>query len=211
MTELLTNIVQELTLRLQSPLPGRDIHMALMSERRLKEFESKQDTSGARESSVLILLYETDGIVFFPIIRRSEYDGVHSGQIALPGGKKEETDADLIATALREANEEIGIKAYEVKLIGVLSQIYIPPSHFLVNVVLAYTETVPDFVTDPYEVAELINFPLNHLLKDDIIEQRHVATAKDYSMKAPGFVFKEYFIWGATAMILNELKSLIKA
>lgn len=210
MTDQFLNLIAQLQLRLQSPLPGRDAQRALMTEHRLRELEQTQDTAGARESGVLVLLYEKDGQVFFPLIQRPEYDGVHSGQIALPGGKKEPFDTNVTATALREANEEIGVKVTEVQVLGLLSQIYIPPSHFMVNVVLGYADHVPDFEIDPYEVASLINFPLLHLLNENVIENRQVVTSLNSMMTAPGFVFKDYFIWGATAMILNELKNLIK-
>ena len=111
----LTTLVDHLKERLESPLPGSRAQLGLYSAQGLKEYENHlknfdPDTeSNTRQSSVLILLYEKEGQVFIPLIQRPEYEGVHSGQIALPGGKVEPSDPDILATALRETHEEIGI------------------------------------------------------------------------------------------------------
>jgi 8-oxo-dGTP pyrophosphatase MutT (NUDIX family) len=212
--ELMT-LVNHLQKKMLQPLPGYKVQLGLYSPQGLKEYEnhlknfapaSEQNT---RQSSVLILLYEKDGQVFFPLIQRPEYEGVHSGQIALPGGKVEPSDKDNTATALRETSEEIGIAAEHIKVLGQLTKVFIPPSRFWVNVVIGYSQNIPAFIPDKLEVASVIEFPLDHLEQPEFIEEREVMRTQ-WKMTAPGYVFQEHFIWGATAMILTELREMIK-
>lgn len=213
----LKTLVDHLLKRMQQPLPGYAGQLGLYSpqgltdyEKHLQNFELESDKNPSRQSSVLILLYEKDGQLYLPLIQRPEYDGVHSGQIALPGGKVEPEDLDVVATALRETQEEIGISPEHITLLGVLTPVFIPPSRFWVNVILGYTEQLPDFVPDPREVASVIEFPVNHLQQPLFIEEREVMRSPQWKMKAPGYVFEGHFIWGATSMILTELRELVK-
>lgn len=213
--ELLT-LVDRVREKLKQPLPGYKVQLGLYStqgltdyENHLKNFEppSDQDT---RQSSVLILLYEKNGQIFIPLIQRPEYEGVHSGQIALPGGKVEPTDRDVQATALRETFEEIGIGPEKIQILGQLTPVFIPPSRFWVNVILGYMDTIPKFIPDKREVASVLELPLEHLRLPEFIEEREVMRAQQWKIKAPGYVFQSHFIWGATSMILTELRELVK-
>jgi 8-oxo-dGTP pyrophosphatase MutT (NUDIX family) len=213
----LKSSVDSLKLCMTQPLPGKKAQLGLLSEKSLQDYEnrfknlgSKDDVNTTRQSSVCILLYEKEGSIFFPLIKRPEYEGVHSGQIALPGGKVEEDDADITATALRETYEEIGIPVQAINVLGLLTPVFIPPSRFWVNVVLAYTEDLPDFIADPHEVEEVIEYPLALLLEGKNTETREVMGATDLKMKVPGYVYQGHFIWGATSMILTELRALVK-
>ncbi|MDB5255624.1 MAG: pyrophosphohydrolase [Chitinophagaceae bacterium] len=213
----LATLVSRIQERLKQPLPGYPAQLGLYSDQGLKDyekhlqnFEQESDKNPTRQSSVLILLYEKDGQVLIPLIQRPEYEGVHSGQIALPGGKAEPEDQDVRATALRETREEIGVTAEQITVLGTLTSVYIPPSRFWVNVVLGYSESVPVFIPDQREVASVIEFPLDHLADPKHIEEREVIRAQQWKMNAPGYAYQGHFIWGATAMILTELRELLK-
>jgi 8-oxo-dGTP pyrophosphatase MutT (NUDIX family) len=108
---------------------------------------------------VLVLFYEQQGRLHLPLIQRPTYEGVHSGQVALPGGGRENSDADLTATALREAYEEIGVPPGEVTVLGRLTKLYIHPSNYVVTPTVAWTPQRPAFRLDPYEVAALLEVP----------------------------------------------------
>jgi 8-oxo-dGTP pyrophosphatase MutT (NUDIX family) len=210
----LNTLVEILKIRLTQPLPGRAAQLALISPQALLEYEKRfeQETAikNARQSSVLILLYEKNGQLFIPLIKRPEYEGVHSGQIALPGGKVEPDDKDLQATALRETYEEIGIPSEKIQVLGMLTPVFIPPSRFWVNVVVGYCNESPAFIPDAREVETILELPIKHLQDANHIEERSVMTSNDWKMKATGYVFQNHFIWGATSMILTELRALLK-
>ena len=126
------NFINKLEERLKNPLPGTGAFLKMASEIRLEELQSSYDTSKAIQSSVLILLFPENKSVKIILILRQQYEGVHSGQVSFPGGRKEKDDKTLIETALRESEEEVGIDADKVMVIGNLTEIYIPPSNFLV-------------------------------------------------------------------------------
>ncbi|MGB5049975.1 MAG: CoA pyrophosphatase, partial [Caldilineaceae bacterium] len=113
-----------------------------------------------RRGGVLILFYPSQGRLHLPLILRPTYNGAHSGQISFPGGAQEEMDADITATALREAYEEVGIPPQEVEVVGQLSKLYIQPSNFEVYPTVGWMSRRPDFCIDPYEVAQLLEVPL---------------------------------------------------
>ncbi len=216
-SENLSSLVSHLQKRLKDPLPGYPAQLGLYSDQGLKEykkhlqnFEQESDKNPSRQSSVLILLYEKDNQILIPLIQRLPYDGVHSGQIALPGGKVEPEDQDIIAAALRETQEEIGISPEYITVLGTLTSVYIPPSRFWVNVVLAYTKCIPVFIPDQREVSSVIELPLSQLVNTAFVEEREVLRAQQWKIKAPGYVYRDHFIWGATAMMLSELSELAK-
>ncbi len=206
-------LIDDIKKSLLNPLPGLSVQLSLLSKERYQEYEKRHisyDLNTVRQSSVMVMLYEKEGEVYFPLIQRPEYDGTHSGQIALPGGKKDPEDTDVIETALRETFEEIGIEREKIEVLGLLSPVFIPPSGFLVNVVIGYCKDKPTFVPSPYEVAALIEFPLRVLSEPYAIEERKVVSSINWQMKAPGYVYDGRFVWGATAMILTELRELVK-
>lgn len=212
-----TSLINHIKTRISEPLPGKESQFSMFSNQARSDYEAREkihekinNNTPAKQSSVLILLYEKEGQLYIPLIKRASYDGVHSGQIALPGGKVEPTDIDIIATALRETEEEIGVSSEGIIILGKLSPVFIPPSNFCVNVVLAYTSTIPQFTLDTHEVAELIELPLTQLEDLSSIEERDVMSSSTWRMKAPGYVYQEHFVWGATAMVLSELKALLK-
>ena len=167
--------------------------------------------SSAKPSGVLILLYPYRDDIGFVLMRRPDYTGVHSGQISLPGGKfEEEQDRDLIATAMREAKEEVGIKPSAVNIIGTLTPLYIPPSNYLVTSVVGWTEQRPEFIADPREVEEIIEMSLTDFLNDLNVRTRRIKLFMGLSANFPCYYIDRNVIWGATAMILSEFRVLLK-
>ncbi|MCF8378346.1 MAG: CoA pyrophosphatase [Bacteroidales bacterium] len=211
MQALLLNkeFINRLKIALNGELPGTPSHLNMASKLRLREIKTDYDIKSAIQSSVLILLYPKQDTIFTTFILRQRYNGVHSGQVSFPGGRKEESDSSLIETALREAEEEVNIKQHEVVVLGTLSQLYIPPSNFLVLPVVAYTKTIPDFKPDPIEVADIIESGLDFLF-DKNKKKETILNIRGYEIEAPYYDVNGYVVWGATAMILSELKELIE-
>ncbi|MCC5928677.1 MAG: CoA pyrophosphatase [Cyclobacteriaceae bacterium] len=162
----------------------------------------------ARHGAVLLLLYEKNGEIYFPLIQRPEYDGVHGGQVSLPGGKVEDGDVSLDFTALRETEEEIGVPAADVEILGKLSDLYIWVSHFHVHPFVGKIDYVPNFIPDPHEVAQLIETPLLQLT-DSSSRTQFLFKRGEFSLEAPCFDLQNKPVWGATAMILSELCEVI--
>jgi 8-oxo-dGTP pyrophosphatase MutT (NUDIX family) len=162
-----------------------------------------------KPGSVLILLYPDHDKILFPLTERPEYGGTHSGQVSLPGGKAEPGE-DCVTTALREGEEEIGIAGAEVEILGRLSDFFVIPSNFKVIPVVGYLKTKPVFKADPIEVKKIIMADLYELLRDDSIKSKEILAAGRYPLMAPHFEIEGQVVWGATAMILNELRVVIR-
>lgn len=163
-----------------------------------------------KRAAVLMLFYPKGSQTHLALILRTSYNGVHSSQIAFPGGKVEESDADLSHTALRETHEEIGIHPQQVKLVRPFTEVYIPPSNFMVYPFMGYSKNNLEFVLQEDEVAGLVEFPLTDFLNDAIIVNTVMKTSYAGSIEVPGFQVNEHFVWGATAMMLSELKDTLK-
>ena len=180
---------------------------------RLRELEKYQpDLGQARKAGVLALCYPgPDLMARLLLILRPTYPGVHSAQVAFPGGGMEEGDADLLDTALREAREEVGLSPSQVSPIRALTPLYIPPSNFEVSPYLGLASRPQSFVPQPSEVASLIEVPLANLLKEGSLTSRRLATSYAREIEVPAFLLEGHVVWGATAMMLNELKLLLQA
>jgi 8-oxo-dGTP pyrophosphatase MutT (NUDIX family) len=177
-----------------------------------KRYATNDLTDLSYTNSAVMILFCVDEkeTIFIPLTARETYKGAHSGQISFPGGKYEENDLSLQNTAIRECYEEIGIKE-DIEIIGQLTNLYIPVSGFLVEPFVGICTTInPVFTHQSREVKEIIKLPLNLLLDDAIIKTGIVQSGNDFSITAPFFLHEEYKIWGATAMILNELKVVLK-
>jgi 8-oxo-dGTP pyrophosphatase MutT (NUDIX family) len=204
----LEDVVKKLKIILQSPLPGR-LGQETMAPQPIDEKRfPTQIREDFKKGAVLILFYPQNEQTLVPFIKRSQYEGVHSGQIAFPGGKWEPEDRDLWMTARREAEEEIGVDSTKIELLGSLSDLYIPPSNFLVSPYIGFTTQTPEFVPDPFEVANIISFPVHQLVHQRIRKSGTIRTGAGLSLKAPYFAIDGEVVWGATAMILGELMYL---
>ena len=201
-----TKVIDRLQARLQDPLPGLSAHQRMVPETyRNMRFSYPPENEG-KQSGVLVLLYQKDGQVHLPLIQRPQYEkGAHGGQVSFPGGKVEPHDPNLTATALREAQEEVGVDPNQVTVIGSLSKLFIQPSGFWVLPTVGYTEQIPDFVPDQHEVDRILETPINHL--------RDPLNLKEISPKSglpefPYFDVDGHIVWGATAMMLAEFLHL---
>ena len=196
--------------RLQKELPGREAQ-----ERMTGRVLPMPDEipSNARQGAVLALLYPVESVLSLLLIRRTSDGGAHSGQIAFPGGKSEPTDADLIATALREAEEEVGLLSNEVNIIGALSSLYIPVSNFNVHPFIGYANQQPDYILSPVEVESVLEVPISELFHPERMTKVVVTSPADKSFirKVPAYKLEdETIIWGATAMMISELQMLLE-
>lgn len=203
-------LIEKLSERLMGNLPGAWAHdrMRAVPVGLFKPiFEHKQPP---RPGSVLILLYPHEDRVFFPLTQRPQYLGTHSGQVSLPGGKSE-LGEDAITTAIRESEEEIGIVGSEVKVIGKLSDFFVIPSNFMVTPVIGFLKSKPNFVADPVEVEKIIYGSLEHLVSEEAIQTKEILAAGKYPLLAPHFEIEGQLVWGATAMMLNELREILKS
>lgn len=161
-------------------------------------------------AAVNIVLYLRDNEWYFPLIQRTENErDRHSGQISLPGGKREEFDRDFAETAVRETSEEIGLEKPYVRIIREMSPIYIPPSNFYVYPYISYSKRNPEFILQETEAVEVIEFPITSFL--NLPDSPEIMALPGAGGKeVPVINFNGYIIWGATAMILSEFSQLIK-
>lgn len=178
---------------------------------RRKELESiNYNSLDAKESAVMALVYpdETNAMKMVFIQRKSN-SGVHSNQIAFPGGKVEKEDANYLATALRETEEEIGVKTSTVKLVRPLTKLYIPPSNFIVYPFLGFLDQQPQFSLQETEVESVYSILLADCLNPINEVKAEVSASYAKKMMVNAFNFNNRIVWGATAMMLAEIKSLM--
>jgi 8-oxo-dGTP pyrophosphatase MutT (NUDIX family) len=207
MNDLLTQFVHRLAEDLLQPLPGRAGQYRMAPRPRPGGEFVDPPRADARRGSVLMLFYPHAQQLYLPLILRPDYGGVHSGQIALPGGGWEDGDADMVATALREAHEEIGVEPQAVTVLGALTPLYVGPSNFLVHPIVGWLPHRPTFRLDPHEVAELIEAPLSALLNPDNLQVEEWQL-RDRTAMVPFYRIQQHRVWGATAMMLCELLAL---
>ncbi|MCB0561175.1 MAG: CoA pyrophosphatase [Lewinellaceae bacterium] len=191
-------------------LPGQEVQyqMAHVIRRR-----HEAAPANARKAGVLALFYPKASDWHIVLIERSSShaDDRHGGQISFPGGKFEKEDHTLDNTALREAKEEVGIDPDSVKLIGELTELYIPVSNFLVKPFVGYTYTTPQFRPQLSEVRSILEVPVKLLNQPEARQVTDLQLAENITLrKVPYFKVYDKIVWGATAMMLNELLEVMK-
>lgn len=201
--------ISRLKNRLEQPLPGKVAHDEMTARLMDGTGVRFNQPEKVRMSAVLILIYPSQHGFTIPLIQRPEYNGVHSRQIALPGGKFETSDPSIIHTALRETHEEIGISPEKIKIIGQLTQFYVGASNYMIQPVVGFLNENPKFILEPREVAEILEAPVDHLMQASTKKETEL-NVRGITLIAPYFEVKEKIVWGATAMILNEFVTLIK-
>ncbi len=198
---LIPDTMRRLAAVLRHHLPGPDIRQAMAPSQRRNA--PMADDREIRTAGVLMLLYQERNEWHMPLIVRPRYDGPHSGQIALPGGRSEPDDASLWHTATRESEEEVGIARKLVRRIGSLAPIFIPNSRYEVTPYIGWVSGVVEFRPEASEVAEVLHLPLD-LLLDPQFTRRDVWNMQGRDVKVPYYQFGSHQIWGATAMMLSE-------
>lgn len=207
MSDLFLPFIEQLAQDLQGPLPGRTAQYRMAPQPRAGGGPQDPIPANARQGGVLVLFYPRMGQPYLPLILRPTYDGVHSGQVGFPGGGQESGDPDIIATALREAQEEIGIALEPITVLGQLTPLYVFASNYLVHPTVAWMAHPPQFQIDQREVAALIETPLSALLEPSNY-RRERWELRGRAVDVPFFYIQTYTIWGATAMMLSELLTL---
>jgi 8-oxo-dGTP pyrophosphatase MutT (NUDIX family) len=193
---------------IKKSLPGTDMQWVMASsDRMIKDFP-RVPGPDAREAGVLILLYPYNGSVHTVFIQRPDYIGIHGGQISFPGGKREPGDSNIIETALREAEEEVGIRISEINVIGTLTPLFIPVSNTNVTPVAGWTDLRPEFKHKTDEVVFLIEGEINRFLEPSMVKIKPFEIMSEM-ISIKYFDYDGHIIWGATAMILNELLAII--
>jgi len=193
-------------------LPGEAFHLKMAPIERLLELKQKaREMKTAKLAAVLCLFYpSSEGETRLILILRKTYKGVHSAQVGFPGGKVESHDPSTLDAALRETEEEVGIPAADISILKQLTEIYIPPSNFFVQPFLGITSKTPRFILQENEVEALIEVPLNEFLNDAIKITQSLNTSYAKEIQVPAFHLQGHLVWGATAMMLNEIREILK-
>jgi len=195
----------------QASLSGEAAHSLMMPPERGEIMKSLDlATINPRKAAVMMLFYPRNEKTNIVLILRNSYNGVHSSQVAFPGGKVENFDATFMHAALRETEEEIGISTTQITVVRAFSEVYIPPSNFMVFPFLGYSTDELIFNPDPNEVAGIIEFSIESFLDDTIVVNQKMATSYSKSINVPSFKIYDHYVWGATAMMLSELKETLK-
>ena len=193
-----------------SNLGGLEAQFLLAPRLRLQYDAQKISANNPKRAGVLALFYPNEQQeTTFLLTQRASYQGTHSAQISFPGGKLDLNDANLQETALRETHEEVGIHPKNIEIIRELTDVYIPPSNFLATPFLGFANTKPTFKLN-HEVAQTIEVLVSDLLDEKNITSAILDTSYMKKVEVPCFKIQDFIIWGATAMMLSEIKELLR-
>lgn len=190
---------------LHQPLPGEVSHVKMLPDSRKLKAEL-QELKSAKHSGVMLLLFIAENELHAMLIKRTEQMKHHAGQVAMPGGRVEQGETAL-ESALRETWEEIGIDSDSIQILGVLSDLYVQVSRYLIHPFVGWIEDIKTLNINKNEVERIIAFPLRKMNAEIDETDIHTVTG---AIKVPCFKFDNEIIWGATSMILMEFYDLIK-
>ena len=197
---------EEIFTLLQKVKPGINAQLVFYPEREFGNYTNIE----LRKAAVGIHLYNKGKSTYFILIERSKYDGLHSQQIAFPGGKFDEDDRELEYTARRESQEEIGIPVNSGELVTELSAVVVSVSKFIVSPFVFFHEKEPEILINYREVATILKVKLSDFLEKDH-SNRNIKISENMQIKnMPCYEIQEKIVWGATALMLNELKIILK-
>lgn len=204
------SFINKLRQQLTEPLPGEVAQFKMAPERRITISEYYElGNNNPRPSAVLICLYPYQENIYTLLMLRPEEQGAHSGQISFPGGRFETSDIMLQTTALREANEEIGLDQRKVTVLGALTKLYIPVSNSMVQPFIGYIDGKPELKKNEEEVKEIIETDISLIMNPSLKGYAIFTGFNKFQIEAPYYNIYGHKVWGATAMILSELESLI--
>lgn len=192
------------------PLPGKSAQDLLKPYIRLYKSMDAPQLPNSREGAVMSLIYPVNNVPHILFIERPVYQGVHSGQIAFPGGKMEKNDNTHLDAALRETHEEVGIVKDQIEIVGPLSNVYVLASNFVVYPFVGVLQERPVLIPDKIEVANTLEVPLYHFFQPEIIKETTIKSAIGINLRAPYYDLNGKILWGATAMMISELCAVIK-
>ena len=194
------------------PLPGVEAQLKLAPILRIRELEKIDFSSkNSNKAGVMAVFYpDNNSITHLALILRKTYRGVHSNQVGFPGGRIEDIDKNLKHTALRETEEEIGIPGKEIKVLKRLTRLYIPPSDFWVYPYVGLFDNTPIFIPQESEVEQILEVALQDLLSEESLITKKLSTSYAEEIEVPAFFLNGHVVWGATAMMLSELKDMLK-
>ncbi|WP_104734179.1 NUDIX hydrolase [Hanstruepera ponticola] len=194
------------------PLPAEASQFKMSPPFRLKLQEIQRDNiKKAKHAGVMALFYPDDKrLTKLVLILRKTYKGVHSAQVGFPGGKLEPGDNSLMEAAVRETYEEIGVPRQEIHVLKQMTQVYIPPSNFFVQPYIGVVKRKPLFVKQDDEVEAIIEVALSDFIDESNVITERVSTSYKVDVVVPAFKLNGHVVWGATAMMLSEIKDLLK-
>ena len=194
------------------PLPGEDSQVKMSPTYRSELVEQQLKLmKHARKAGVMALFYpDVAHHTKLILILRKTYSGVHSAQVGFPGGKLEKEDPSLEYAALRETFEEVGVPIENMTVLKAMTSVYVPPSNFMVYPFLGITLKTPQFLKQDDEVEDLIEVKLADFLNEANVGSQMLMTSLQKEVEVPVFKLNGHMVWGATAMMLSEIKDLLK-
>ncbi|NJN34315.1 MAG: CoA pyrophosphatase [Saprospiraceae bacterium] len=192
-------------------MPGQEAHKAMAAYAHGGKLFDAPET--ARKAGVFVLLFEKNDGWHVLLTERtsSNPNDRHSGQISFPGGQFEASDESLLQCALRETHEEVGISPDKIEVIGALTTLYIPVSNFHVFPFLGWTATPPQYFLQKNEVKTVIEAPISLLQQPETVRITPIKVTNQFVLKeVPCFDVFGKIVWGATAMMLNEVLALTR-
>ena len=194
------------------PLPGLESQLKMSPPFRRELMKQQQEAmKDSKKAAVTALFYPDEKqVTKLVLILRNTYKGVHSAQVGFPGGRLEDVDESLMQAALRETWEEVGVPVETIEVIKPMTELYIPPSNFTVYPYLGITRQTPLFVKQDTEVEAIIEVKLTDFLNEDSVSNVMVMTSLQKELEVPAFLLNGHVVWGATAMMLGEIKDLLK-
>ena len=195
-----------------APLPGEESHYKMAPSIRIKALgELNLGQRKPKKAAVVALFYPDEALnTRLLLMLRKTYNGVHSNQVGFPGGKLEKEDKDFRSAALRETHEEVGVAPDKIEIFKELSEVYIPPSNFMVRPFMGIARETPLFTPQEEEVETVIEALFSDVMDDGTTSYETLSTSYAKNIDVPVFKLNGYTVWGATAMMLNEVKTLFK-
>ena len=208
--EMFEQFKEDLHQAFKQPLPGKPAHESLKPYLKISKILDAPQLFKPKIGAVMTLLYPVDNVPHILFIERPVYDGVHSGQIAFPGGKIEKTDPTYLDAALRETQEEVGIAREHITVMGPLTKVFVFASNFMVYPFVGILNEIPTVTLEQKEVAAIMEVPLYKFFEPEIIKEKPIRSALGFTMLAPYYDLNGKVLWGATAMMVSELCAIIK-